>query len=70
MVRRGYADRIMLSCDISRPTYLKKNGGWGYVHLFERIVPAIRREVGDEAVRTMLVDNPARFLAFAETGQA
>lgn len=71
MVRRGYADRIMLSCDISRPTYLKKHGGWGYVHLFDTIVPAIQREVGDEAVQAMLVDNPARFLAFADpSGQA
>lgn len=65
MVRRGHADRIMLSTDISRPTYLKRNGGWGYVHLFDTIVPALRRAVGDEAIARMLVANPARFLAFA-----
>lgn len=65
MVRRGYEEQILLSTDISRPTYLKRMGGWGYVHLFETIVPALRRAVGDRAVERMLVANPARFLAFA-----
>ncbi len=65
MVRRGYAHQILLSCDISRSHYLRSFGGWGYAHLLDQVAPALRDLVGDAPLRSMLVDNPARFLAFA-----
>jgi phosphotriesterase-related protein len=65
LVDRGFEDQILLSCDISRRRYLRKYGGWGYAHLLETIVPMLRTRVGADAVRKILVDNPARFLAFA-----
>jgi phosphotriesterase-related protein len=67
MVRRGFGDHVLLSCDISRPAYLEHRGGWGYVHLLRTIVPRLRDRIGEAAVRRMLVDNPARFLAVPRT---
>lgn len=64
MVHRGYASQILLSCDISRSHYLRSFGGWGYAHLLDQVAPALEGFVGAESVRAMLVDNPARFLAF------
>ena len=65
MVRRGYGEQILLSCDISRSHYLRRFGGWGYAHLLDMVAPALRELVGDGPLRNMLVDNPARFLTFA-----
>lgn len=66
MVRRGFGRQILLSNDISRPTYLIARGGWGYCHLLQSIIPEIRRRgVDEETIGHMLRDNPARFLAFA-----
>jgi phosphotriesterase-related protein len=67
MVERGFVDHILLSCDITRRPYLKKNGGWGYVHLLESVVPALRAHgVRERDVQKMLIDNPARFLDFED----
>lgn len=69
MLRRGFADQILLSCDITRTSYLKRRGGWGYAHLLEAVVPELgSRGVGDAVVQKLLVDNPARFLAFERPG--
>jgi len=64
MVDRGYADRLMLSCDISRTSYLSRRGGHGYKYLLTEFVPRLRRAGLDEStLQAILVDNPRRFLA-------
>lgn len=64
MLDRGWADRLMLSCDVSRPSYLRRRGGYGYRHLLTDFVPRLRAAgVDDGTLRTILVENPARFLA-------
>jgi len=64
MVNEGDRDRIVLGQDVGVRTRLRRWGGWGYAHLLEHVVPLLG-EVGldDEAVRAMLVTNPARLLA-------
>ncbi len=66
LVRDGHDDRIVLGQDIGVRTRLRRWGGWGYAHLLEHVVP-IMGELGvdDRAIRSMLVDNPARLLAVA-----
>ena len=65
MVRRGYAGQILLSHDVCWKTLLKSYGGYGYAHLSRHIEPWLRHAGVSEAhVRTMRVDNPARWLAF------
>jgi phosphotriesterase-related protein len=64
MVELGYEDQIVLSHDISKPDYLRTNGGHGYVHLLGTFVPRLRDRVSEEAIDKFLIHNPRRLLAF------
>lgn len=70
MVRRGYADRIVLSHDAAvffdwlpmeaLPQILPQ---WHYTHIHDDVLPALReRGVSDDDLRRMLVENPKRML--------
>ncbi len=66
MVRRGFGQQILTSCDLSRANYLKAQGGWGYDHFLRCIVPGLYEAGLDKAtLQQILVENPARFLTFA-----
>lgn len=61
----GLATRICLSSDFANPKYLRKNGGPGIDMTITNFVPRLRRAgVNDATLRTMLVENPRRVLAF------
>lgn len=63
MVRRGFKEQILTSCDISRASYLKAEGGWGYDYVLNSIVPAWQKAgLDEETTHQILVKNPARFL--------
>ncbi|PLT29863.1 phosphotriesterase family protein [Peribacillus deserti] len=65
LLDKGYENQIMLSCDITRKSHLKQNGGHGYNHLFENFIPALMESgVSNEIIDKMLVQNPREFLAF------
>jgi phosphotriesterase-related protein len=65
MVRRGYVDHILLSHDVCWKSLLVSYGGYGYAHLSRHVEPWLRHAGLSEAhIRTMRVDNPARWLAF------
>lgn len=57
----GYADRVLIGAEVGWKTCYKANGGWGYSHVLEHIVPWLRAcGATDEQVRTMTVENPRR----------
>ena len=70
LVRRGYADRMVLSHDTScfsmnydRPARDEKLPDWRYTYLLEHAVPAmLERGVSEADVAQMLVVNPAAIL--------
>ncbi|MGQ4512615.1 phosphotriesterase family protein [Streptomyces sp. DW26H14] len=63
----GYADRALLSCDISRHGYLVSEGGQGYGHLFRSFLPKARAAgVDDDLVDLITRRNPLRFLTGAD----
>ena len=65
MVKLGYVNQIMLAQDVCRMSMLHASGGPGFDYLLRKFVPMMQeRGVSDTAIRTMLVENPARFLAF------
>ncbi|AOS64745.1 phosphotriesterase family protein [Actinoalloteichus hymeniacidonis] len=77
MVRRGHADRMVLSHDTCcfidylapdrRPELFPR---WEYTHIHDDVIPALQRlGVTDQDVHTMLVDNPRRIFAGASTRQ-
>ncbi|CCH76350.1 Phosphotriesterase homology protein [Nostocoides japonicum T1-X7] len=68
MVRRGYADRMVLSQDAScyidwiDPEVMSMLPQWNYTHIFEEVIPyALEHGVTQEQVDTMLVDVPRNF---------
>lgn len=68
LVEAGHADRVLLSCDISRHAYLRSEGGQGYGHLFRSFLPRIRAAgVDEDLIDLMTRRNPLRFLTGADT---
>ena len=66
LVEAGLADRVLLSCDISRKAYLRKSGGQGYAHLIRIFLPMLLAEgIAPFTIRQMTEENPRRFLAAA-----
>jgi phosphotriesterase-related protein len=63
LLQAGCVDRMVLGCSVWTKSQLRAYGGMGYAHLLRRIVPElVRRGVGEEELRRMFVDNPARLL--------
>ena len=66
LVDEGFGDKVVIAHDICTKHRLAKYGGHGYGYIMERIVPRMRRRgFRREDIRAILVDNPARVLAFA-----
>ncbi len=63
---KGYGDKILLSHDISRKSYLTRFGTFhGYTAVLGKLRALLaERGVSDEAMLPMLVGNPARILDF------
>jgi len=66
LIAAGHRDQLLLSHDIAYKTSLVKYGGYGYHHLLVNVVPRLRAKgVDDAGLRRLLVENPARAVAFA-----
>lgn len=63
LIERGHLSQIVLAQDITRRSHLAAHGGTGYGYLWAEFLPVLRRNgVGDEAIETLLVENPRRLL--------
>jgi phosphotriesterase-related protein len=64
IIEAGYGRQLLLSHDVCVKMQLRTYGGWGYGHVIEHVAPMLRRAgVSDATIATILVANPARFLA-------
>lgn len=64
LIDRGHLRQIVLAQDITRRSHLTANGGTGYGYLWDEFLPILKRSgVRDEAIETLLVENPRRLLA-------
>jgi predicted metal-dependent phosphotriesterase family hydrolase len=63
LLEAGHAGRVLLSTGVSRMVQVTRYGGAGFGYLFDTFLPALRAAGADEAaVRTILHDNPLRWL--------
>jgi len=63
LISEGRLCQLLLSCDVCLKTLLHRYGGWGYDHVLTNIRPMLLEAgVTSEAIETMLVSNPARYL--------
>lgn len=68
LIAGGNTDQIMLGLDLGRRDYFRAYGGGpGLAYLMQTFVPRLIRWIGEDAVRTILVTNPARAFAIART---
>ena len=54
-------DRILISHDICYKTRLIEYGG----HLFDNVVPLMRRDFSGDEIHAIVIGNPRRLLTFA-----
>jgi len=65
VVESGGGDRVLLGGDVARRSrYVAYGGMPGLAYLFDRFVPRLRQAVGDDALGSVLVANPARWLSW------
>ena len=64
LVAEGFADRLVLGCDVHMKAMLTAYGGMGYGHLMQRIAPGLREIFGvaQNDLDQILIENPARLL--------
>jgi phosphotriesterase-related protein len=63
LVAEGYTSQIILSHDVCARSHLLQYGGGGFTYLVTKIVPMLLSAgASQEAIHTILVDNPARLL--------
>jgi predicted metal-dependent phosphotriesterase family hydrolase len=66
MVHAGHGGAMMLGLDLGQRDYFRSYGGGpGLAYLMGTFVPRLRSRVGEDAVREILVDAPARAFAMA-----
>lgn len=71
MVAAGYLEQIVLGLDLGRRDYFRSyEGGPGLRSLMASFVPRLRRRIGEAAVETILVANPARVFAIRAADRA
>jgi phosphotriesterase-related protein len=65
LIREGHVKQILMSQDTCLKSKLVRYGGQGYGHILRNILPQmLARGITKEQIRTMMVENPKRFLAF------
>jgi phosphotriesterase-related protein len=65
MIDHGYLDRLLISHDVFHKTDLGRFGGFGYNHIQSTVIPLMRLNgTTENEIRSLLVDNPKRFLQF------
>lgn len=65
LIDMGYLNNILISQDLCFSVLYVENGGYGYAHILKGIVPKLKAGgITDEQIRTIIVENPKRILAF------
>jgi phosphotriesterase-related protein len=66
LIEKGHVHSLMLGCDICLKCRLRRYGGWGYDHLLNNVVPAMKRlGVSETEINIMLIENPKKYLTLA-----
>jgi phosphotriesterase-related protein len=65
LIDAGFGDKLLVAHDVCRKTSLAAYGGEGYAHILTNVVPLMQRKgFAQSEIDAILVDNPARVLAF------
>ena len=68
LIGRGFLEKILISQDVCYKKCLITNGGWGYAHILNNVVPKFKENgITDEEIRIIMVENPKRVIPFRES---
>lgn len=59
---RGLGAQLLLSHDINHRNSLVTNGGWGYRHIAEVVLPALSERFGEKTTQLLTAENPLRLI--------
>lgn len=63
LIKLGYEDKILLSQDVTRVSYLKCSGSFGYTEVCEKFIPILKSyNISDEIIIKLIQENPKRVL--------
>jgi phosphotriesterase-related protein len=70
LVRRGYANQVVVGHDVALKCQLRRFGGLGYDHIPRRIVPTLLNHLGvtRDEVDALVIGNPRRLLTRPGSG--
>lgn len=67
LVADGWGSQLVLGGDVCQRVQLRRYGGHGYGYIVDHFLPTLAEfGVPEDAIRRMMVENPARLLAFRE----
>jgi phosphotriesterase-related protein len=73
LIDAGYLEQILISQDVCFTACYLKNGGYGYAHILNDILPLLKAEgITDEQIHTIMVENPKKvfpFKSYTNAGQ-
>jgi predicted metal-dependent phosphotriesterase family hydrolase len=65
LIDAGYLDHLLISQDVCFTKCYIKNGGYGYAHILNDIVPQLKSVgITDQQIHTMMVENPKKVFPF------
>ena len=65
LIQNGFEDQIVISQDVCRKCHLSRNGGQGYDHILNNIVPRMKKlGITESQITKILIKNPAKALVF------
>jgi len=69
LIDEGYLDQILISQDVCFSVCYVKNGGYGYAHILNNIVPQLKTSgITDAQLYTIMVENPKQVFPFKNDG--
>ena len=64
-IDQGFIERILVSQNVCHVLHMTVNGGLGYGHILQNVVPRLKTfGITDQEIHTVMVENPKRLLAF------
>ena len=65
LIEDGFLEQVLVSQDVAWKVILRAYGGGGYSHILKNIIPQMQaKEMTEEQINTILVENPQRILTY------
>ena len=65
LVENGFRDQVLIAHDVCYKSHYKQYGGKGFDYIITGIIPRLRKHgFSNKDINMMLVDNPAKAVAF------